>query len=152
VTAMEDTTTSPIARYERPESPDGGKMGRMGGGARRARTKSWPQEVSSGPRHLCIASNAEQASRAWSCRSIRFGSRFRSRKDSGVWVMTERGLGNPTAHGRTLSEATAALIMMLAPDVERSTRRRIGWQRRTIPNLHGHHRSSSRFSARVLSI
>jgi hypothetical protein len=35
-----------------------------------------------------------------------------------VWVMTERGLGNPTAHGRTLSEATAALIMMLAPDVE----------------------------------
>jgi hypothetical protein len=40
----------------------------------------------------------------------------RSRK-GGVWVMA-RGLGNPIAHGRTLSEATAALIRMLAPDVE----------------------------------
>jgi hypothetical protein len=29
-----------------------------------------------------------------------------------------RGLGNPMAHGRTLSEATAALVRMLAPDVE----------------------------------
>ena len=27
------------------------------------------------------------------------------------------GLGNPIAHGRTLSEATAALVRMLAPDV-----------------------------------
>jgi hypothetical protein len=29
-----------------------------------------------------------------------------------------RGFGNPIAHGRTLTEETAALVRMLAPDVE----------------------------------
>jgi hypothetical protein len=41
----------------------------------------------------------------------------RSRKGGGVWVMA-RGFGNPIAHGRTLSDATAALVRILAPDEE----------------------------------
>src|SRR5208337_3601288 len=46
--AMNDTTTSLIARSERPESQDGGKLGQLGGAARRARSTTWPAEVSSG--------------------------------------------------------------------------------------------------------
>jgi hypothetical protein len=47
---------------------------------------------------------------------IRF--EVRSRKGAaGVWVMA-CGLGNPVAHGRTLSEATAALVKLLDPTVE----------------------------------
>jgi hypothetical protein len=43
---------------------------------------------------------------------------IRSRKGvAGVWVMPH-GLGNPIAHGRTLSEATAALVKLLDPTVE----------------------------------
>jgi hypothetical protein len=41
----------------------------------------------------------------------------RSRRGFGFWV-TARGLGNPIAHGRTLSEATAALIKLIDPTVE----------------------------------
>lgn len=44
----------------------------------------------------------------------------RSRRGLGVWVMA-RGLGNPIAHGKDLSEATAALVKMLAPDIEAVT-------------------------------
>lgn len=41
----------------------------------------------------------------------------RSRRGQGVWVMA-RGFGNPIAHGKDLSQATAALVMLLAPDIE----------------------------------
>lgn len=44
----------------------------------------------------------------------------RSRRGLGVWVMA-RGLGNPIARGKDLSEATAALVKMLAPDIEAVT-------------------------------
>ena len=46
---------------------------------------------------------------------VRFEVRLR--RGFGFWVMA-RGPGNPIGHGRTLSEATAALIKLLDPTVE----------------------------------
>jgi hypothetical protein len=114
---MEDATTSPIARYERPKSQDGGKTGRMGGAARRARSTSWPAEVSRGARGVFTSHRTLTGLRAVGLPVDQIRIEVRSRKGAGVWVMA-RGLGNPIAHGRILSEATTALITMLAPDVE----------------------------------
>ena len=114
---MEDTTTSPIARYERPESPDARKIGRMGGAARRARSTNWPAEVSTVARGIFTSHRTLTGLRALGLKVAQVRFEIRSRKGAGVWVMA-RGLGNPIAHGRTLSEATAALVRVLAPDVE----------------------------------
>jgi len=114
---MEETTTSPISRYERPESQDGGKMGRIGGAARRARSTNWPAEVSSGARGVFTSHRTLTGLRALCLKVAQIRFEVRSRKGGGVWVMA-RGLGNAIAHGRTLTEATAALIRILAPAVE----------------------------------
>ena len=114
---MDDTTTSPIARYERPESRRAGKMGHLGGAARRARSTSWPAEVSSGARGVFTSYRTLTGLRAFGLKVDQVRFEVRSRRGFGVWAMA-RGLGSPIAHGRTLSEATAALVRMLAPDVE----------------------------------
>ena len=114
---MNDTTTSPVARYERPESRRAGKMGHLGGATRRARSTSWPAEVSSGARGVFTSHRTLTGLQALGLPVDQIRFEVRSRKGAGVWVMA-RALGNPIAHGRTLSEATAALVRMLAPDVE----------------------------------
>src|SRR5208282_6643961 len=114
---MEDTTTSPIARYERPESPDARKIGRMGGAARRTRSTSWPAEVSGGARGVFTSHRTLTGLRTLGLKVAQIRFEVRSRKGAGVWVMA-RGFGNPIAHGRTLTEATASLVRMLTADVE----------------------------------
>lgn len=114
---MNDTTTIPIARYERPESRRAGKMGHLGGAARRARSTSWPAEVSTGARGVFTSPRTLTGLRSLGLKVDQVRFEVRSRKGVGFYVMA-RGLGNPIAHGRTLSEATAALVRMLAPDVE----------------------------------
>jgi|GEM_PF-5945801 hypothetical protein len=114
---MNDTTTIPIARYERPESRRAGKMGHLGGAARRARSTSWPAEVSTGARGVFTSHRTLTGLRSLGLKVDQVRFEVRSRKGVGFYVMA-RGLGNPIAHGRTLSEATAALVRMLAPDVE----------------------------------
>jgi len=114
---MSDTATIQIARIERPESRDGGKMGRMGGAARRTRSTSWPAEVSGGARGVFTSHRTLTGLRALGLKVAQIRFEVRSRKNAGVWVMA-RGLGNPIARGRTLSEATAALIKLLDPTVE----------------------------------
>jgi len=109
--------TSPATRNERPESQDGGKIrARLGGAVRRSRSTTWPAEVSSGARGVFTSHRTLTGLRSLglSVGQIRF--EVRSRRGAGVWVMA-RGLGNAIAHGRTLSEATAALVRILAPDV-----------------------------------
>jgi hypothetical protein len=100
--AMEDTAARPIARNERPESRRAGKMGHLGGAARRARTTSWPAEASSGARGVftSLRTLTGLARLAWM--SLRSGSKFVLAKVPvcGCWP---RGLGNSIAHGRTLS-------------------------------------------------
>ena len=112
---MEDTTTSPATRYERPESRGAGKMGRLGGAVRRSRSTNWPTEVSSGARGVFTSHRTLTGLRALGLPVDRIRFEIRSRKGGGVWVMA-RGLGNAIAHGGTLSEATAALVRILAPD------------------------------------
>ena len=114
---MNDTTTSPVARYERPESRRAGKMGHLGGAARRARSTAWPIEVSSGARGVFTSHRTLTGLRALGLRVDQVRFEVRSRRGFGFWVMG-RSVGNPIADGRTLSEATAALVRMLAPDVE----------------------------------
>ena len=124
---MDDTTTSPIARYERPESRRAGKMGHLGGATRRARSTSWPAEVSSGARGVFTSHRTLTGLRALGLKVAQVRFEVRSRRGFGFWVMA-RGLGNPIAHGRTLSEATAALIKLIDSTVEvvqDSTRKRL---------------------------
>jgi hypothetical protein len=115
---MEDTTTSPTTRNERSESRGARTIGRLGGAVRRSRSTGWPPEVSSGVRGVWTSNRTLTGLHALGlpCEGIRF--EIRSRKAAGVWVMAH-GLGNAIAHGRTLTEATAALLRILAPDVER---------------------------------
>lgn len=114
---MDDTTTSPIARYERPESQDAGKMGHLGGAARRARSIGWPAEVSSGARDVFASHRTLKGLKALGLPMDRIVMDIRSRKGFGFYIMA-RGLGCPIAHGRTLSEATGALIKLIDPTVE----------------------------------
>ncbi len=114
---MNDTTTSPIARYERPESRDGGKLGLLGGAARRARSTTWPAEVSGVGARVFSSHRTLKGLKALGLPIDHVAMDIRSRKGAGFWVMA-RGLDNPIAHGRTLSEATAALIKLLDPTVD----------------------------------
>jgi hypothetical protein len=114
---MDNTTANPIARNERPESQDGGKMGRMGGAARRARSTGWPAEVSSGARGVFTSHRTLTGLRELGLKVAQIRFEVRSRSGFGVYVMAH-GLGNPIAHGRTLSEATAALVKLIDPTVE----------------------------------
>src|SRR5271155_1838590 len=100
---MNDTTTSPFARYERPESQDGGKLGQLGGAARRARSTTWPAEVSSGGVRVFSSHRTLKGLKALGLPIDGVVMEIRSRSGAGFWVMP-RGLGNPIAHGRTLSE------------------------------------------------
>jgi len=92
-------------------------MGRMGGAARRARSTNWPAEVSTVARGVFTSHRTLTGLRALGLKVAQVRFEIRSRKGAGVWVMT-RGLGNAIAHGRTLSEATAALIKLVDPTVE----------------------------------
>ena len=114
---MDEAGKHEIARYDRPESRRAGKMGHLGGAARRARSTYWSAEVSSGARGVFTSRRALTGLRALGLNVDRIRIEVRSHRVFGVHVMA-RGLGNPIAHGRTLSVATAALIRMLAPDVE----------------------------------
>lgn len=91
--------------------------GRSGREARRIQRTAWPDEVRAGGRGVFTSHRTLTGLSALGLPVDQIRFEVRSRKDSGVWVMA-RGLGNPIAHCRTLSEATAALIRMLAPDVE----------------------------------
>jgi len=89
---MEDTTPSPAMRYERPESRDGGKMGRLCGAVRRLRSTSWPAEVSNGARGVFTSHRTLTGLRALGLKVAQIRFEVRSRKGAGVWVMA-RGLG-----------------------------------------------------------
>jgi len=78
---------------------------------------AWPDEVRAGGRGVFTSHRTLTGLRALGLPVDQIRFEVRSLKDSGVWVMA-RGLGNPIARGRTLSVATAALVRMLAPDVE----------------------------------
>ncbi len=84
---MNDTTTSSIARYERPESQDGGKMGHLGGAARRTRSIGWPVEVSSGARGVFTSTRRLTGLRALGLNVDQVRFEVRSLKGAGVWVM-----------------------------------------------------------------
>jgi hypothetical protein len=101
----------------RPESRADGRLGRAGNAAKAARAGLWPPEVRTARHDVFSSHRTLKGLRALGppVDSVVFD--IRSRRGFGFWVMA-RGLGNPIAHGRTLSEATAALIRMLAPDVE----------------------------------
>ena len=113
----ETTTASPIARYERPESQRAGKMAALGGAARRARSTTWPAEVSSGTRGVFTSHRTLKGLKALGLPMDRIVMDIRSRRGFGFYIVA-RGLDYPIAHGRTLSEATAALIKLLDPTVE----------------------------------
>jgi len=92
-----------------PQAKCAQQQGRFGREARRIQRMAWPDEVRAGGRGVFTSSRRLTGLRAlgWGLDQVRI--EVRSRKGAGVWVMM-RGLGNPIAHGRTLSEATAALI------------------------------------------
>ncbi len=115
---MQDMAISPATRNERPESRDGGKIrARLGGAVRRSRSTNWPAEVSTGARGVFSSHRTLTGLRSLGLSVGQIRLEVRSRKGAGVWVMAR--LGNAIANGRTLSEAPAALIRILAPDVER---------------------------------
>jgi hypothetical protein len=91
--------------------------GRLGREARRIQRTAWPDEVRAGGRGVFTSHRTLTGLRSLGLKVDQVRFEVRSRKGSGVWVMA-RGLCNPIAHGHTLSEATAALVRMLAPDVE----------------------------------
>jgi hypothetical protein len=91
--------------------------GRSGREARRIHRTAWPDEVRAGGRGVFTSSRRLTGLGALGLKVDQVRFEVRSRKGAGVWVMG-RSVENPMAHGRTLSEATAALVRMLAPDVE----------------------------------
>jgi hypothetical protein len=106
-----------IASYERPESRGGGEMGRMGGAVRRARATSWPPEVSSGARNVFISHRTLKELKAVGLPMDRIVMEIRSRKGIGFYIMA-RSLDYPVVHGETLSEATAALVNQIDPELK----------------------------------
>jgi len=114
---MNDIGEVANAAYTRPKSRDGGKLGQTGNAAQAARAELWPPEVRTARHDVFSSHRTLKGLRALglSVDQVRF--EIRSRKGAGVWVMA-RGLGNPIAHGGTLSEATAALIKLIDPTVE----------------------------------
>ncbi len=114
---MDEAGEHEIARYERPESQDAGKIGRKSGAARRARSTSWPAEVSSGARDVFTSHRTLKGLKALRLPMDRIVMDIRSRKSIGFYIMS-RGLDHPVVPGGTLSEATAELIKRLDPTVE----------------------------------
>jgi hypothetical protein len=93
------------------------RRGRSGREARRIQRAAWPDEVRAG-RGVFTSHRMLTGLRALGLPVAQVRFEVRSRKGvAGVWVML-RGLGNPIAHGRTLSEATAALVRLIDPTVE----------------------------------
>ena len=92
--------------------------GALGREARRIQRAAWPDEIRAGGRGVFTSHRMLTGLRALGLPVAQARFEVRSRKGvAGVWVLA-RGLGNPVAHGRTLSEATAALVRMLDPTVE----------------------------------
>jgi hypothetical protein len=106
---------------ERQESRDGGGLGAVAKASRVARTKRavlWPAEVRATYRRDVFCSHRQLVglrALGLSVDSVRF--EIRSRRGYGVYVIG----GDHGAHGKDLSEATAALVKMLAPDIEAVT-------------------------------
>src|ERR1039457_4167943 len=82
--------------------------GRSGREVRRIQRTAWPDEVRAGGRGVFTSHRTLTGLRALGLKVAQVRFEVRSRRGFGFWVMA-RGLGNPIAHGRTLSEATAAL-------------------------------------------
>jgi len=100
-----------------PQAKSAQERGRSGREARRIQRAAWPDEVRAGGRGVFTSSRRLTGLCALGLGIDQVRIEVRSRRGSGVWVMA-RGLGNPIANGRTLSEATAALIKLLDPTVE----------------------------------
>jgi len=100
-----------------PQAKSAQERGRSGREARRIQRAAWPDEVRDGGRGVFISTRQLTGLRALGLGVDRVRIEVRSLKGAGSWVMA-RGLGNPIAHGCTLSEATAALIKLLDPTVE----------------------------------
>jgi hypothetical protein len=81
---MEETVARLIAPNERPESRRAGKMGDMGGAARRARSTSWPAEVSSDARGVFTSHRTLTGLRAFCLSVDQIQFEVRSRKGAGV--------------------------------------------------------------------
>jgi hypothetical protein len=114
---MDDATGSVNAADTRLKSRADGKLGRTGNAAKASRAELWPLEVRTARHDVFSSHRTLKGLRAFglSVDSVVFD--IRSRRGFGVWVIA-RGLGNPIAHGRTLSEATAALVKLIDPTVE----------------------------------
>lgn|ERR1017187_7011077 len=92
--------------------------GALGRAARRIQRVAWPDGVDRAGRGVFTSHRSLTGLRALGLPVAQLRFEIRSRKGvAGVWVMPH-GLGNPIAHGRTLSEATAALVKLLDPTVE----------------------------------
>jgi len=92
-------------------------LGRSGREARRIQRAAWPDEVRAG-RGVLTSHRRLTGLRALGLPVDQTRFEVRSRRDvAGVWALAH-GLGNPIAHGRTLSEATAALVRLIDPTVE----------------------------------
>ena len=96
------------------------ERGRSGRDARRIQRAVWPDEVRAGGRGVFTSHRTLTGLRALGLKVAQIRVEVRSRKGAGVWVMA-RGLGNPMARGRTLSEATSALIKLLDRSDSRET-------------------------------
>ena len=91
--------------------------GRSGRSIRRTRSSFWPPEVRERVRGTFTSYRTLSGLKALGLPIEQVRVEVRSRRGLGVWVMPH-AFGCPVAHGRTLSEATAALIRMLDPEVE----------------------------------
>ena len=114
---MDDIGEVANAADTRPESRDGGKLGQTGNAAKAARAELWPPEVRTARHDVFSSHRTLKGLRALGLLIDSVVFDIRSRRGFGFWVMA-RGLGNPIAHGGTLSEATAALIKLMDPSVE----------------------------------
>ena len=111
---MDDIGEAANAADTRPKSRDGGKLGQTGNAAKAARAELWPPEVRTARHDVFSSHRTLKGLRALglSVDSIMFD--IRSRRGFGFYVMA-RSVENPIAHGRTLSEATAALVRIGLP-------------------------------------
>lgn len=114
---MDDIGEVANAAHTRPESRDGGKLGQTGNAAKAARAELWPPEVRIARHDVFSSHRTLKGLRALGLLIDSVVFDIRSRRGFGFWVMA-RGIGNPIAHGGTLSEATAALIKLIDPTVE----------------------------------
>ncbi len=105
--------TGNVARVK-PESRERGNLKGTSGKARQARVGVWPAAVGRGAHGVFTSRRTLTGLRACGLPRDAVGFEVRSRRGFGFYAMA-RGFGYPVAHSRDLSEATAALLKLLAP-------------------------------------